>query len=121
MFQRHFKFELISSEGKLHDGRVVRAIQVLQSDPGLNLRDLAPMFQLSPSRLRHLFKIQMGMSVTAYAREVRLHRACELLETTHLTVKQIRNEIGISDASNFVYRFKQLFGISPSAYRKKYA
>jgi len=117
MSLHNFKFEAISADGRLHDTRVVRAMQTLQADPALSADDLASMLQLSTSRFQHLFKMQMGVSVTSYAREVRLHRALYLLETTWLSVKQIRNDLGISDASHFARDFRMRFGISPSAYR----
>jgi len=75
MSLHNFKFEAISADGRLHDTRVVRAMQTLQADPALSADDLASMLQLSTSRFQHLFKMQMGVSVTTYAREVRLHRA----------------------------------------------
>src|SRR5207253_1108704 len=42
----------------------------------------------------------------------------QLLITTHLSIKEIRNKAGISDGSNFVRDFKKRFGLTPSAYRK---
>jgi transcriptional regulator GlxA family with amidase domain len=39
--------------------------------------------------------------------EMRLLRASELLVTTFQSVKEIRNEAGIPDASNFAHRFKR--------------
>ena len=75
------------------------------------------MVDLSPNYLERLFKQHVGASITEYSMEVRLLRASELLVTTFHSVKEIRNEAGIPDASNFAHRFKKRFGIPPSEYR----
>ena len=103
------------------DHRIVRAINALHVQPTLSVRDLASMLGVSTSRFQHLFKTQMGTSVTLYSREVRLQRALELLDATWLSIKQVRNDAGIPNASNFTRDFRNRFGITPSEYRSRAA
>jgi len=78
------------------DHRIKEAISLLQMDPRQKLRpiDLARQIGLSVSRLQHLFKQGMGITIVEYQRRLRLDRACNLLETTRLSVKQIAAQVG---------------------------
>jgi two-component system response regulator YesN len=93
-------------------------VGALRAQPQLRVSQLAPMVDLSPNYLERLFKKHVGTSITEYSMEMRLLRASELLVTTFHSVKEIRNEVGIPDASNFAHRFKRRFGLPPSKYRK---
>lgn len=90
----------------------VRGGQVVTFD------DLARMVNLSASRLRHLFKEGAGSSLAQYLRWVRLAYARELLETTFLSVKQVRSSVGFPDGSHFTREFKRLWGHSPTEHRR---
>ena len=120
MAERHRNFELVCSSGNVHDRRIIQVIQALRRQPDQSAKNLGRLVALSASRLQHVFKKQMGMTITTYTRELRLCQACELLETSQLSIKEIRNAIGICDASNFARRFKDRFGTTPSAYRKRF-
>ena len=78
---------------------------------------LAKLVNLSPSRLRHLFKAETGMTTNQFLREVRLSEAEKLLRTTFLRVKEIMNRVGFLDESHFGHEFKKAFGRSPAKYR----
>jgi AraC-like DNA-binding protein len=73
---------------------------------------------LSPSRLHQLFKEETGTPPARYLRQLRLRRARELLETTHLSVKEVMARVGVSDESHFVRDFKQAHGATPARYRQ---
>ena len=78
---------------------------------------LARLVNLSPSRLRHLFKAETGITPNQFIREVRLAEAEKLLRTTFLRVKEIMNRVGFLDESHFAHEFKKMYGESPSKYR----
>lgn len=78
---------------------------------------LAKLVNLSPSRLRHLFKGETGMTPNQFIKEVRLSEAEKLLRTTFLRVKEIMNRVGFLDESHFGHEFKKTYGESPSKYR----
>jgi AraC family transcriptional regulator of arabinose operon len=78
---------------------------------------LAKLVNLSPSRLRHLFKAETGLTTNQFLREVRLREAEKLLRTTFLRVKEIMNRVGFLDESHFGHEFKKTYGLSPSKYR----
>lgn len=82
-----------------------------------SLEKLACEVGLSPSRLRHLFKAEAGMSPTKYYRALRIHEAKELMETTFLTIKEIRARLGIRNKDQFTRDFKRLYGRTPAQHR----
>jgi len=78
---------------------------------------LARLVNLSPSRLRHLFKAETGWTTNQFLREVRLREAEKLLRTTFLRVKEIMHRVGFLDESHFGHEFKKRYGKSPAKYR----
>jgi AraC-like DNA-binding protein len=100
------------------DLRIHHVLQTLSVQPAFRTAKLAVIVGLSTSYLREVFKRELGLSIDQYRMEMRLQRACDLLTGTFLSVKEIRNEVGMPDASNFVYHFRHRFGITPSNYRR---
>jgi len=84
----------------------------------LNIQDLAESTNLSISHFQHLFKQEVGKNFTQYMKDLRLQKARELLETSHLRIKEIRVKIGATDETHFLRDFKQKFGKTPSHYRR---
>jgi xylan 1,4-beta-xylosidase len=84
----------------------------------LVIRDLATVVNLSPGRLAHLFKSEVGLSPQRYANNVRLEKAKKLLESGVLSVKEISSEIGFPNVSSFCRFFKARYSTTPGQYRK---
>lgn len=80
---------------------------------------MARRVNLSISHLTRLFKTETGLAPLGYLREMRLERAAELLESSFLTVKEIRAVCGLGDKSRFIKDFKKHFGTTPTGYRKR--
>jgi AraC family transcriptional activator of mtrCDE len=101
--------------------RIRRIIQLITVDlrREIELDELAHSFNLSESRLRHLFKKEMGISPVQYLKAQRMQQAKELLEKTYLSVKEVMLRVGISDQSHFVKDFKKMYGLSPAQYRRQ--
>lgn len=84
----------------------------------LTVDDLARAARLSRSRLCYLFKAEMGVAPMQYLKRCRFEKARDLLETTSLSLKEIRSRIGLSDRSHFTRGFKETFGVTPFEYRR---
>ena len=102
------------------DTRIGKIVNHLNSHfhQRISFREMAPMVNLSPSRLRHIFRVEVGMSPAQYVKSLRLNRARELLETTFLSVKQIQSITGMSDESHFFRDFKRVYNLTPTQYRE---
>ncbi len=95
------------------------AIEFMQYsfDRPLTLADIAAVAHLSPSRLAHLFREQMGMTLIDYLTGVRINYAKRLLLTTETNCTHICYEAGYNNQSYFTRVFKQVTGMTPSAFR----
>ena len=60
----------------------------------------------------------VGCSPNEYVRILRMKKAAELLITTDMNVSEIGFQVGVNDPFYFSKCFKNLFGKSPSQYRK---
>jgi len=102
----------------LMDSRVRQAINLLSEDLSLDLdvKALAASVNLSPSRLRHLFKEETGLTPAQYLKRLRLERAKELLDRSFLRLKEVMPLVGITDESHFVRDFKKAHGLPPIKY-----
>lgn len=85
----------------------------------LTVAGLAGSVALSPSRLAHLFKAQVGVSIMEWVLTLRLRQAARLLEFTSLNVGEIACEVGYQSPFHFSRQFKAFFGHSPSIFRQQ--
>lgn len=84
----------------------------------ITLKQVAEHSFLSESHLQKLFKQATGESFIAYVQNLRVHRCCELLKTTGMTVQQIAGLVGYQDMKYFHALFRQRTGMTPREYRK---
>lgn len=101
------------------DSRVVAALQLLESQRSLPLKQAALTVNLSESRLRHLLREALGTAPHRYLKRRRLLRARELAEGTFLSIKEITLEAGFNDLSHFLRDYKAAFGETPTETRRK--
>lgn len=83
----------------------------------LRVDDVAREAAISTSQLIRLFKRQLGTTPHSYLLRYRITQAKELLAETTLPVATIARQVGFASESNFSYRFGEMCGQSPSAYR----
>ena len=101
------------------DERVRHIITLMEAylHRNLNLNEMANHVNLSLWHLSHLFKSEVGMPPAQFLKCLRLNKAKELLETTFLNIKEIKNRVGIKDESHFARSFKKAFGLAPAQHR----
>jgi AraC family transcriptional regulator of arabinose operon len=85
----------------------------------ITLAQVAHHTGLSVSRAVHLFKAHFGVSIIGYAQQLRLSHAVKLLDHSQLSLEQIAAEAGLGSYAYFHRLFRERYGISPGAYRKK--
>ena|SRR5215213_623515 len=102
------------------DMRVQAVIALMDSSfqQELSAEELAQAVNLSASYLAHLFKAETGVSLFQYLKSLRMRKAKELMETTFLSVKQIRNRVGVRDKCHFARDFKKTYGLTPAQYKE---
>ena len=85
----------------------------------ITLGELAQHVHLHPNYLCAIFKRNSGQTVFQYLNTLRVRKARNLLNKG-LSISQVAEQVGFSDVDHFSRTFKQITGISPSAYKKAY-
>ncbi len=109
-------------ERKLSDKRILLACDFIQKNLAekFSVEDVAAACNLSPSRLAHLFKQQMGMSPKSWSSNLRLQRARKKLLASNDSVSEIARQIGYNDPNQFTKYFKKNMGCSPREFRRSF-
>lgn len=128
----HIRPELVDHEAKeeleysapsMGEGR--RLLRKLKAyikqhpEEDLRLPTLAERVHLNASYLSQLFKQEEGRNLSDFITEVRIQRACQLLQTTELKVYDIARLSGYQSPKHFMLVFKQQTGSTPSMYRER--
>jgi AraC-like DNA-binding protein len=87
-------------------------------DQSMRVSALAALANLSPAHFSARFKEQTGCAPRDYLHLLRIHRACQLLRSSTLNVKEIAARLGYRDQFYFSRQFKAFQGLSPSEYRQ---
>ena len=105
-----------------HDPRIQTVCHYLNEHLAEDIRveDLARMTFLSPSRLTHIFRKEMGNTIYGWREYQRISRACDLLHQTQLSITQIARAVGYEDPLYFSRIFSQHRQLSPREYRKRF-
>lgn len=87
----------------------------------ISMKELANLIDLSVSQLQRAFKRQFCFTPSQYLQEVRVGVARRLLEVSDASLAQIAIQCGYSDQSHFSRQFKSSTGMTPLAYRHRFA
>lgn len=101
------------------DPRIRHVLDLIAADPARPHRvaTLAKAVSLSPSRLAHLFRQEVGDSIMNVVLTLRLTQAAQLLHVTDHPVATIASQVGFASPYYFSRQFRQHFGTSPTHYR----
>lgn len=101
--------------------KIARTIDYMKRHLNQNvpLDVLARVANLSRSQYTALFKTQTGYAPIDYFIRLRMHRACQLFDTTDLSVKIVAGELGFDDPLYFTKVFRRVNEESPSEYRTR--
>jgi len=103
------------------ENRVMNTIAFMEKhvDLPLKLGDLATHSGQSIPYYSKLFKERTNQSPMNYFIQIKIRKACELLDHTDYTIRQISESLGYDDPYYFSRLFKKVQGMSPSNYRKR--
>ena len=85
----------------------------------IQVKDLADKVNLSIRQFQRKFKDRFHMSIREYIIRLRIHKACDMLRNTDMSIADIAYETGFYDQSAFTRQFKTHIGNSPLKYRKE--
>ena len=96
----------------------IQAVMQAHIHGQLNLDTLAAEVRLSKYHFSKKFKQFTGQSPIQYFINMKMQQACDLLDASRQTVKQIALSLGYEDVYYFSRLFKQVIGLSPAQYRQ---
>lgn len=82
-----------------------------------SIDDIAKQLYVSRSRLCEMFMRETGQNLGAYGRQLRLERACRLLEDKQLSITEVARLTGYPSTSAFCHAFTSAARMSPRAWR----
>jgi signal transduction histidine kinase/CheY-like chemotaxis protein/ligand-binding sensor domain-containing protein len=103
------------SEPSLAD-RLHQVVLGRLDDTALDVEDLAHAVHMSRSRLKRRMKEDGLPPPSEYIRDTRLRMAAELLQRKRGSVTEIAYAVGFVSLSHFSHRFRDRYGVTPSAY-----
>ena len=86
----------------------------------ISLDQLADRFYLSKFYLTHMFREQFGQTISAYLQAVRITHAKQMLRFSSGNLETIALSCGFSTPAYFSRVFREVEGIAPSEYRRKW-
>ena len=101
--------------------KVVDTLRAGEYRDNFSLAEMAQISRMPMETFRKRFVSEVGMPPLSYVLHCKMERAKELLREQTYTVRQVGAEIGMQDPYHFSKQFKNIVGISPSAFMKQAA
>lgn len=101
--------------------KVVDTLRANQYRDNFSLAEMAAISRMPMETFRKRFVSEVGMPPLSYVLHCKMERAKELLRDEGHTVRQAGIEVGMQDPYHFSKQFKNIVGISPSAFMKQAA
>ena len=122
-FRKQIRF--LPSEIASNDGDetflkgILDAIDRNLTDADFTIETLAREMGMSHSVLYRKIRALSGQNISDFVRSYKLNRAKELLTKSSMSINQIGDAVGFSDAKYFSTCFRKEFGVPPSVFREK--
>lgn len=99
---------------------VVEVLQYVKENAAgdINLNIAAEKFDRTPAYMSALFKKGTGMGFNEYITGIRMNMAKQMLEDTSIPIGEVSSLCGYLNPKYFSVAFKNVFGVSPAAYRQ---
>jgi AraC-like DNA-binding protein len=113
---------LISRDKRKNDyifAQILEYVDAHVYSADFSIGGMASALGFSQSYLSHLYKGKAGGNLIQLVSEKRIGRAKTLLRDTEMPLKDIIEQIGYTDPSNFIRKFKQETGMTPGEYKAK--
>lgn len=110
---------LATYEGGLPGRQLMHVLEYIHEnlDQEIKLADLAALLSMSQFHFSHLFKQSIGIAPYQYLLQQRIERAKQLLKQTDRSIVEIAFQCGFNSHSHLSKQFRQVTGMTPTAYR----
>lgn len=96
---------------------IIKFINENYCNPDFYMATLVDEFRLSDKTIAKLIKGYQNMTFSEYVEELRLKKACTLLDDSTNNIRDVANASGFNSENTFFKAFKRKYGITPSNYR----
>lgn len=86
----------------------------------ISLKQLAEKYYFNSAYLGQLFKKRYGCSFKDYLNNLRIRKAAEMLLHTDKKIYEVAVETGYKNMEYFVNRFEEVYGTTPTGFRKRH-
>lgn len=100
--------------------KIIEVVQYIRDNiQSITLPKLAKKFSYSQRQIARLLLKYTGKNFSSLIQEIRIQKACELLEESKISITEIILQCGYKNQNYFYTIFKKHFGITPAQYRKE--
>lgn len=103
---------------KLSVEKIKKFILDNYTDYSFSLQLVSDNFNVSLSYLSQYFKDKTGITILDYITNLKINKSKELLLNSDLTLRDIADQMGYSNVSSFIRRFKQVTSMTPGEFKK---
>jgi len=100
--------------------RIIKVVNDNLSNPELTSELISERVGLSRVHLYRKLKELTNQTARSYIRNIRLAKAAELLAQRKMSIAEVAYEVGFSSPNNFATAFKEMYGMTPTAYNEKH-
>ena len=114
--------ELLTAHAAIKDidaQEVLDYITAHALDSEISINGIADHFHISERSVSRIMKDNLNKTYKEYISELRLNKACVLLEKSTLDIQTIARQVGYYNVTSFNRLFKQMYGVSPGEYRSR--
>ncbi|WP_435261655.1 AraC family transcriptional regulator [Tenacibaculum sp. nBUS_03] len=86
----------------------------------IDLEEVSDVANMTPNAFCRYFKQRTNKTYFTFLNEIRVEKACKLLQNKEYLITEISEKSGFKNISNFNRKFKEIKGYTPSDYRANY-
>ncbi|MFR0023186.1 MAG: helix-turn-helix domain-containing protein [Eisenbergiella sp.] len=85
-----------------------------------SVNSISAYFHISLTTLSRFYKQKTGQNISTFINDLKIERTKELLVRSNHSIEYIVEEMGYSNTSSFIRKFKSIVGMTPGQYRQIY-
>ena len=111
-----------AATSKMSDYYIKEAVNFIEQNfqNNISIEDVAAVCGINRSYLGRIFRTSTGRSPQEFLIQYRMTKAAELLKLTTLSIGDIGSVVGYENALHFSRAFKNVYGVSPRAWREQH-
>lgn len=113
----------LEQRGKLCVASLTRVLDYMndQLHETPTLDELAGIAGYSPFHFARLFKSTVGVAPHQYLTKLRIQRSQFMLARSDISITKVASDLGFDSSSHFAATFRQVVGVTPSAFRGSFS